>query len=224
MEEKLGAFATCLSCMDGRVTLPVIKFIREKHGVDFVDMITEAGMDGFLARSGPLDGLLSKVDISFEKHQSTIAYIVGHSLCSGNSVEDDQHIQDVRAAIDRLRIFRDLPSLGGLFVSKDWKVSVVVPIENIPVAVPVSSSITFLSASQMVPSTIATPPTSVILPTPAAAPPRIVSKIAVIPAIPKPAAPTEKVNRRYTVVLCKSCGALNDPDSNFCDQCAKPLK
>jgi len=42
-------FATCLNCMDGRVQLPVIHWIKENYGVDYVDMITEAGMDGALA-------------------------------------------------------------------------------------------------------------------------------------------------------------------------------
>ncbi len=36
--------------MDGRVQEPVIKFLKEKYKVDFVDMITEArGMDRILA-------------------------------------------------------------------------------------------------------------------------------------------------------------------------------
>ena len=41
--------ATCLNCMDGRVQLPVINWIRENYKIDNVDVITEAGMDGVLA-------------------------------------------------------------------------------------------------------------------------------------------------------------------------------
>src|SRR5947209_5351102 len=74
VESKPGSFATCLSCMDGRVTLPVTQYIKEKHGVEFVDYITEAGIDGFLSHFGALDGILRKIDISFQKHHSTIAY------------------------------------------------------------------------------------------------------------------------------------------------------
>ncbi|MEN6292607.1 MAG: carbonic anhydrase [Methanobacterium sp.] len=42
-------FATCLNCIDGRVQLPVINWIMKNYNVKYVDMITKAGMDGFLA-------------------------------------------------------------------------------------------------------------------------------------------------------------------------------
>ena len=35
--------------MDGRVQLPVIQWIKENYRVDFVDVITEAGMDSVLS-------------------------------------------------------------------------------------------------------------------------------------------------------------------------------
>jgi len=45
----MGKRAICLNCIDGRVQLPVIEWIKQNYGVDHVDMITEPGMDGFLA-------------------------------------------------------------------------------------------------------------------------------------------------------------------------------
>ena len=42
-------FATCLNCMDGRAQLPVINWIMENYDIKYVDMITEAGINGFLA-------------------------------------------------------------------------------------------------------------------------------------------------------------------------------
>ena len=47
MDDK--KFITCLNCVDGRVQLPVIQWIKENYNIDYVDMITEAGMDGILA-------------------------------------------------------------------------------------------------------------------------------------------------------------------------------
>ena len=41
--------AVCLNCIDGRVQVPVIDWIKDKFKVDHVDMITEPGMDGLLA-------------------------------------------------------------------------------------------------------------------------------------------------------------------------------
>ena len=43
MSEK--SFATSLSCMDGRVQLPMIDLIKKKYSVDFVDTITAPGID-----------------------------------------------------------------------------------------------------------------------------------------------------------------------------------
>ena len=39
------SFATSLSCMDGRVQLPMIDLIKKKYSVDFVDTITAPGID-----------------------------------------------------------------------------------------------------------------------------------------------------------------------------------
>jgi hypothetical protein len=48
MKDK--SFVTALNCIDGRVQEPVIRFLREKYKIDFVDMITEPGMDKILAK------------------------------------------------------------------------------------------------------------------------------------------------------------------------------
>jgi len=231
--------------MDGRVTLPVTKFIREMHNVDFVDYITEAGMDGFISHFGPLDGILRKIDISFQKHGSTVAYVVGHADCSGNLVDDDQHRLDILSAIERLKTFRSLAAIGGLFVSRDWR---VFPVTSVPtIKPPVTQTTTTRSpmgspsisapiisapaqkswAVQSPPvkcgpsesthapvSTILTPPLwnvnsekgagAILLPT--SSPQKAID--------PKPS----------SVLKCPSCGAPNEPDSNFCDQCNRSLK
>lgn len=36
----MGKFATAINCMDGRVQIPVIEYIKSKYEVDYVDMIT----------------------------------------------------------------------------------------------------------------------------------------------------------------------------------------
>ena len=63
-------YASCLNCMDGRVQLPTILWIKENYKIDYVDVITEAGMDGILANeSVNIDSILQKVDISIDKHK-----------------------------------------------------------------------------------------------------------------------------------------------------------
>ena len=38
-----GTFATAINCMDGRVQLPVIKFLQERFKAEYVDIISEPG-------------------------------------------------------------------------------------------------------------------------------------------------------------------------------------
>lgn len=44
-------FGCALDCMDGRTTDAVTEYIRERYGVDWVDSITEPGINGILARN-----------------------------------------------------------------------------------------------------------------------------------------------------------------------------
>jgi len=128
MRIKPQTFATCLSCIDGRVALPVTYYIKSKHRVAFVDYITEAGMDGFIFQPGALEGILRKADFSFKNHHSSILYIVGHTQCSGNVVDDEQHRKDILGAVERLRRLRPSVAVGGLFVNKEWKAVPVAPL------------------------------------------------------------------------------------------------
>ena len=75
--------ATCLNCMDGRVQLPVLQWIKECHRVDFVDVITEAGMDAVLANQDDIHEILRSIDISINMNGSTRLFVVGHLTAGG---------------------------------------------------------------------------------------------------------------------------------------------
>lgn len=102
-----GTFATALNCMDGRVQEIVVKKIKEFTGVDYVDMITEPGIDGLLAKKenlSLLEWVLTKVKISTEKHGSKYVAVVGHGdHCAGNPVEKEQHFLDVKASCELVK-------------------------------------------------------------------------------------------------------------------------
>ena len=40
-----GKFCTSVSCMDGRIQIPIIQWLKENHYVNYVDTITEPGVD-----------------------------------------------------------------------------------------------------------------------------------------------------------------------------------
>ena len=88
------SFCTVINCMDGRTQEPANKYLKDKYQVKFVDVITEPGPNGILAikdNKELVSSILSRVDISVNKHGSTRIAIVGHHDCAGNPVPKEQH-------------------------------------------------------------------------------------------------------------------------------------
>jgi len=116
-------FATCLNCMDGRVQLPVIHWIKENYDVEFIDMITEVGMDGALAdKNFEIKGILKKIGLSIGLHGSKSIFIVGHYDCGGNPVDTETHKKQINLAMDRIKSFAKSCTVTGLWVSEDLSV------------------------------------------------------------------------------------------------------
>jgi len=66
-------FVTAINCMDGRTQLPVIEFLKKKFGVNYVDMITEAGPIQYLAGNlnpEKAESIRLRVEASVLKHDS----------------------------------------------------------------------------------------------------------------------------------------------------------
>jgi len=59
---KGSKFAVAINCMDGRVQTPVAEWMKKHLGVDYVDMITEPGVDRIVSQ-----GQTGKVDAIREK-------------------------------------------------------------------------------------------------------------------------------------------------------------
>lgn len=119
----MPTFVTCINCMDGRVQLPVINWIRENYSADYVDMITEAGADGYLVKHDPIpQEILSKINISVSKHGSDQIFIVGHHDCAGHPVDEETHRRDILRAVTKVK--ESFPGCGvsGLWVSDKWEV------------------------------------------------------------------------------------------------------
>ena len=114
--------ATCLNCMDGRVQLPVMTWIKGNYPVDFVDVITEAGMDGVLAGQEDISEILRSIKISVNLNKSTRLFIVGHFDCRGNPVEESVHRRNVAAAVKRVSPLFPEQEVTGLWVNNQWQV------------------------------------------------------------------------------------------------------
>ena len=121
--------ATCLNCMDGRVQLPVLHWIKENYRVDFVDVITEAGMDNVLSNQEDIREVLRSITISVNVNKSTRLFVVGHHDCRGNPVEESVHRQEISSAVKRLKKHWPEHEIIGLWVfpanDKAWQVELV---------------------------------------------------------------------------------------------------
>ena len=97
MKKKFG---TALNCIDGRTQIPVIKWLKENFDVDYVDLITEPGMDKVLSQGQwvETDRLREKVIISINAHNSNVVAVVGHFDCAANPVSDFKHFRDIVAS------------------------------------------------------------------------------------------------------------------------------
>lgn len=117
-----GIFAACLNCIDGRLQLLVINWIKEKYAVDYIDMITEAGMDGILASEDykDTDNLLKKINISIENHKSKNIFVVGHHECVGNPVDDETHKKQICNAVEKVKRWNPSNDIIGLWITNKW--------------------------------------------------------------------------------------------------------
>lgn len=59
-----GKFATSISCMDGRIQIPLNNWIKEKYSIDYVDTITEPGVEKKIDEDIDLEKIKSKAEIS----------------------------------------------------------------------------------------------------------------------------------------------------------------
>ncbi|MCK9152618.1 carbonic anhydrase [Methanobacterium alcaliphilum] len=112
-----GKFAACLNCIDGRVQIPTIKWIMSTYGVDFVDMITEPGMDGFLVDSkSELTHVLDKLSIALKVHDCKEIFIVAHEDCAANPVDFETHTKNLMIAVEKIKKFATNCTVIGIYV------------------------------------------------------------------------------------------------------------
>ena len=118
-------FCTAVNCMDGRVQLPVIEYLKKKFRVDFVDIVTEPGPNKVLAESSDVklvESIFSRVRISVEKHGSMHITIIGHHDCAGNPADEEKQRSHTLKAIEVVKEkYKNLEVIG-LWVDENWKV------------------------------------------------------------------------------------------------------
>jgi len=125
-------FVTAINCIDGRVLIPVINWLKASFDAEFVDHITEPGADKALAGGSAdvLEAIEQKVLISVNAHSSKTVAVVGHHDCAAHPVSEAQHKQDIVEAMATVKSWNLPVQIVGLWVNSEWQVEVVNPIES----------------------------------------------------------------------------------------------
>ena len=120
-----GKFATSVACMDGRIQIPLTNWIKENFSVDYVDTITEPGIDKLVADNTDLESIKIKVGISINKHESELIVVSGHYDCAGNPVSNEEHITQIKKGIEVISSWNLGVKIVGVWVDDTWKINTV---------------------------------------------------------------------------------------------------
>ncbi|MCA1012501.1 carbonic anhydrase [Halobacillus halophilus] len=120
-------FVTAINCMDGRVQLPVIHWMKEKYDAEYVDMITEAGPTRYLLEGSKenLEAMQAKVGISCDKHGSDVIAVVGHHDCAGNPVPREEKVDQIKQSVELVQSWGYQAEVIGLYVNNQWEVEFI---------------------------------------------------------------------------------------------------
>lgn len=119
------SFATTINCMDGRVQTCVNEYVRKRFGVDYVDVITEAGPVAVVAdrpESPEMASIVKRLGVSVDKHASVGVALVAHHDCAGNPVDEATQREQLERAVAALKDRRPQLPVTGLWVNAEWKV------------------------------------------------------------------------------------------------------
>ena len=117
-----GNFGTSISCMDGRIQIPINNWIKKIHSVDYVDTITEPGVEKKISESIDIDKIKSKAEISIFKHNSGLVVVSGHHDCAGNPVSKEEHIEQIKKSIDIIKSWNYPIEVLGVWINDQWEV------------------------------------------------------------------------------------------------------
>lgn len=118
-------FATSISCMDGRIQMPLTKWIKDNYFVEYVDTITEPGVDKKVAEDSNLESLKSKIGISVNIHKSKLIVVSGHYDCAGNPVSDEKHMSQIKDGVKVISSWNFDANVIGVWVDKNWNVNLI---------------------------------------------------------------------------------------------------
>ena len=120
-----GKFATSVSCIDGRIQIPLTKWIKENYSVDYVDTITEPGVDKTITDNSVFESIKTKVSISINAHKSELIVFSGHYDCAANQVSNEKHNELIKKGIEVVSSWNLGVKVIGVWVDDSWNVNTI---------------------------------------------------------------------------------------------------
>jgi carbonic anhydrase len=117
-----GKFATSISCMDGRIQIPINDWIKKNYSADYVDTITEPGVEKKITENIDVEQIKSKAEISIYKHKSDVIVVSGHHDCAGNPVSKEEHLAQIKNSIGVIESWKFPAKVLGIWVNDQWEV------------------------------------------------------------------------------------------------------
>ena len=122
-----GKFTCCLNCIDGRIQLPVINWIKNNYDIEFVDMLTQPGMDGFIANpDSDLNDLLEKIHISLRVHDCQEIFLVAHEDCAANPVDFETHRKQLFDSTEKIKNHFPSSKIIGIWINLDGRGKIII--------------------------------------------------------------------------------------------------
>ncbi|MBM3905350.1 MAG: hypothetical protein FJ354_01525 [Thaumarchaeota archaeon] len=118
-------FCTSISCIDGRIQMPITQWLKKNYGVDYVDTITEPGVDKMFSNPDKIEELKAKASISVNAHGSKIIVVSGHHDCAGNPVSRQEHIEQIRVAVSTIKSWNLPVKVIGAWVNERWELEIL---------------------------------------------------------------------------------------------------
>ena len=120
----LDKFATAINCVDGRIQVPIMNWIKQNHFVDYVDTVTEPGSDKILSEKNinSLSQIKSKVLISVNAHRSKLIVVSGHHDCATNLSSKEMHLKQIQKSMNIVKSWNLSVDVIGLWVNDQWKI------------------------------------------------------------------------------------------------------
>ena len=120
------SFCTVINCIDGRVQLPVIRYLQKRFDAEYVDSITEPGPNLILAKQTNIDiveSVFNRLKISIEKHVSVGIAVAAHHDCAANPANEQDQAEHTLDAVKCIKLrYPDIETIG-LWINENWQVS-----------------------------------------------------------------------------------------------------